>query len=302
MRLALEKSKHERSRAYRMLVLLGNSHLSSIMAAAQVDASKAYGSEHVTAVKGALPAPIAGESSAYFVIGTETNRMNRYSDPKAEKLQANLPFAMLMGWLKSQWPACEKRGEAITIICFPIGHEPWIASLATRGQAFQAFSPHRKSVSFRPDWPVLPYRCVQQKAASLFEPSAFMLGALKDELPFASVHYCPGPPPVADEEHHRKHCGPFLHESQGDVLLGRETRLAYFEAWYEAGKKACEDLKVHFQAPPEACKDQEGFLQKAYWGDAFHANPAYGALVLSALAKRVESPPHKAALSPYVFA
>jgi len=218
-----------------MLVFVGNSHMSAIMAAANVDASTAYASEHVAAVKGALPEAIAGESSAYFVIGTETNHMNRFTDPKSAKPQVNLPFAMLMGWLKSQWPACQRREEGMQVFCFHLGHEPWIASLATRGQAFQAFSPKRSLVSFRPDWPVLPFCLVREKAKTIFEPSAFMLSCLRQELASAQVHYCPGPPPVADDAHHR---------SQGDVSLGRETRLAYLKAWYEEAQKRGEALSV----------------------------------------------------------
>lgn len=108
---------------------------------------------------------------------------------------------------------------------------------------------------------------------------------------FAAVYFLSCPAPKDDEEHIMHGAETYFKEA-GIAETGLSPpalRLKLWEVQQRVLSDFCSKNKLIFLDNPEDARDESGFLKRRYYaGDATHANPRYGSLVLKQVAQAID--------------
>ncbi len=136
------------------------------------------------------------------------------------------------------------------------------------------FSSVNESVMF------IPAEVIKSSLSAHFKILSQALGLTKKISPIQVVFVSP-PPPYRDnheivERMAKKKNAPINLMRQP---MNAEIRLKVWKIANEVLMDICSQLSIEFISPDSQCLDKDGFLLPEFYGDGFHANEAYGALM-----------------------
>jgi hypothetical protein len=99
------------------------------------------------------------------------------------------------------------------------------------------------------------------------------------------IHLLAPPPKRMNDWIEQHHDTMFVEEGLSQRGVSKpELRLRFWHLQNRAIREICDELRVEVLGTPHRASDPDGFLARAYYaGDATHANPRYGELVLQQL-------------------
>lgn len=125
---------------------------------------------------------------------------------------------------------------------------------------------------------VLPYDGVREAMLEAVKPNFELLRALRLSTAGAVFHFEP-PPVSADTERLMKDV-PWMFFHGRREIAPKWLRYKLWRLHVEELRRFCEMQGITFVDGPREAIDADGFLEPAFYEDAMHVSPAYGALVV----------------------
>jgi hypothetical protein len=139
--------------------------------------------------------------------------------------------------------------------------------------------------SIGPDSTFVPVGVVRASLKMHFKilAEAFSVVCNESKVPVLCV---PGPPPYRDgtEIVQRMSAKRNVTGDKVPQPMHSAVRLKVWKLANEVLHEELSSLPLRFVSVPSECVDEEGFLRPQFYGDGFHANAAYGALMLAQVA------------------
>jgi hypothetical protein len=167
------------------------------------------------------------------------------------------------------------------------GEQAITAGLTAPTKYFDFFFPGEEDYYPDPSHEIIPYFLIFEATLRRYELIDNFLNEIKGHLPQLCFTFCP-PPPASDVEHilkaDLKHGG----ISESISRFGLPSLVWRHRMWrlhITALRSIYEKYGVGFLNPPSQACDEAGYLQEAFRGDVFHANAAYGGLLLNQISQ-----------------
>ncbi len=180
----------------------------------------------------------------------------------------------------------------IAVVIMLQGDQAISSGLTAPAKPYDFFFPGEVGYSPSPGTEIIPFDLALSACKKTYHLIADFLDLIRDRLPPVSFALCP-PPPVGDREFilssSTRH-GNISSHIEKFGLPDAAWRRRIWKLHTTALRSVYEERSIAFIDPPPESFDEAGCLRIEYRGDVFHANVAYGQMLLDQIGQSLLHP------------